>query len=527
MRVTKNSRTSRTFRPSKNAPAATGPKTSWWEYAVVAVLMTMAGLLAAAWHYNHGYTLYFGDAESHLDTARRIIDSRTPGYDQIGTPWLPLPHVLMLPFVRSFAMWQTGLAGTIPAVASFVIAGVFLFGIARVAFGSFAAGLAASLLFALNPNMLYLQSIPMTEAVFLAATVGIVYFAIRGNPVAAAVLSCIATLSRYEGWALIPLVALAFWFRQGLGAGLLFGVIASIPPLYWFAHNWWYYSNALEFYNGYYSAKMIYQRALEGNMQRYPGDHDWSKAAQYYLAAVKLCLGPALLWIGTLGLVAAIARRRWLALSLLAIPPVFFVFSMYSSGTPIYVPHLWPNTYYNTRYGIAALPLLAFGGAALVSLCPERFRNIVAASVVLIAVLPWFARPEPESWITWKESEVNSVARRAWTKEAARYLKAKYRKGDGILYSFGDLTGVLRNAGIPLREGLHDGNNPQFLANIARPDLFLHEEWALAISGDIVATALLKVRTGRTRYELVKTVQVKDAPPVEIYRRSRPIPVLR
>ncbi len=52
------------------------------------------------------------------------------------------------------------------------------------------------------------------------------------------------------------------------------------------------------------------------------------------------------------------------------------------------------------------------------------------------------------------------MARRAWTREAADFLAANYRHGSGILFSFGDLTGVLREAGIPLREGLHVGQRP-------------------------------------------------------------------
>jgi len=39
----------------------------------------------AAWtrfFYQRGYLAYYGDAEAHLNIARRILDSRTPGYDQ-------------------------------------------------------------------------------------------------------------------------------------------------------------------------------------------------------------------------------------------------------------------------------------------------------------------------------------------------------------------------------------------------------------------------------------------------------------
>jgi hypothetical protein len=523
MRATKSLRTSPISKPQKTT-IPTIETAAWWEYAVVIAMLLTAGVLMAAWHHANGYVLYYGDAESHIGTARRILDSRTPGYDQIGSPWLPLPHVLMLPFVGKMEMWQSGMAGTIPGVACFILAGTLLFASARLVLGSFAAGLCAALLFALNPNLLYLQATPMSEPVYLSMVAGVVYFTLRGNPVAAALFSCGASMTRYEAWALIPIVVAVLLFTKGLRTAVIFGAIASIPPLYWFGHNWWYYGNPLEFYNGPYSHKMIYERAVQANMQRYPGDHDWPKALEYYVAAVKLCAGPVLIWLGSLGLLAAIVKRGWWAVIMLIIPPAFFVLSMHSSATPIYVPGLWPNSYYNTRYGMAALPLLAFGAAAIVSLLPPRWRVSAVAALVIVSVAPWVAHPGVENWITWKESQVNSVARREWTRQAADFFKANYRKGDGILFSFGDLTGVLREAGIPLRESLYDGNNPHFLAVMARPDLFMWEEWALAISGDQVATALQKLGRGGVRYQCVKMVEVKGAPAIEIYRRVRPNP---
>jgi hypothetical protein len=62
------------------------------------VILLLAALSSASafWFFRHGYSLYYGDAEAHLNIARRIVDSRMPGYFQIGTVWLPLPHVLML-----------------------------------------------------------------------------------------------------------------------------------------------------------------------------------------------------------------------------------------------------------------------------------------------------------------------------------------------------------------------------------------------------------------------------------------------
>ena len=38
---------------------------------------------AASWFLSRGYVLYYGDAQAHLNIARRVFDSRTPGYYQI------------------------------------------------------------------------------------------------------------------------------------------------------------------------------------------------------------------------------------------------------------------------------------------------------------------------------------------------------------------------------------------------------------------------------------------------------------
>lgn len=509
------------------APAPRSWRPDW---ALAAVFCVLAAVSAASllWCLRNGYLLYYGDAVAHLNIARRLVDSRTPGYDQIGTVWLPLPHLVAAPLVRYDALWRTGLAGAIPAAAGFVVGGCFLFAAVRRLFSSAAAAWTAVLLLASNPNLLYLQSIPMTESIFLAELAAVAYFTLRfrdtqsvGAALAAGFAAFAGTLTRYDGWFLIPFVTLYLFLagRRVLPAGL-FLMVASLGPLYWLAHNWYYYADPLEFYRGPSSAKAIYERALASGMQRYRGDGDWGDAARYFLAAVRLVSGMGLAACGLAGLVVLLRRRRLWPLFLFLLPPVFYVMSLHSGATPIFVPHLWPSSYYNTRYGLAALPLLALGGAALAWTAPERFRRGACAAVVCLALAPWLAAGSREAWICWKESEVNSRGRRAWTREAAAFLKANYR-GGGIIASFGDLTGIFLEAGIPLRETLHNGNSPLWPACLLRPDLFLWEEWAVAMSGDAVATALVRARRSGPHYECVKMIAVKGAPVIEIYQRRR------
>ncbi len=504
---------------------------------MVFLLLAGIGISAAAWFYSQGYLLYYGDAEAHLNIARRIVDSRNPGYDQIGTVWLPLPHLLMLPFVRSDELWRTGLAGTIPGVTCFVMAGMMLFAAVRRIFQSTAAAFCSAALFALNPNLLYLQSIPMTEPVFFMALCGLLYctVAFHGTqsiwPVlGAGVFSIAASLTRYEGWWLIPFVALYFLFaskKHRVRDAVLFGIIASLAPLYWLGHNWWYYGTFFEFYYGPYSARGVYQKALDAGMARYPGDHEWGKAIYYFGSAAQLTVGPVLLIMGSAGLLAAVVKRAFWPVLFLLLPPLFYMLSMYSSGTPIFVPHLWPHGFYNTRYGLAVLPLLAFGGGAIVAILPDRFRTMAASIVILAGIIPWLAYPKAENWICWKESQVNWIARGAWTREAADYLRDHFAPGDTVFAGFGDQTGIIREAGIPLHSTLHDGDNPQWMAAVARPDLFLRSEWAVAISGDTVTATMDRAEKNGLHYRCVKMISVKDAPVIEIFRREprRPVPV--
>ena len=76
----------------------------------------------------------------------------------------------------------------------------------------------------------------------------------------AGIAALCGTLTRYDGWFLIPFVALFVLVaakRQRVAKAALFAAIACLGPLYWLGHNWWCCSNVLDFYNGPYSAKGI------------------------------------------------------------------------------------------------------------------------------------------------------------------------------------------------------------------------------------------------------------------------------
>ncbi|HEX4167134.1 MAG TPA: hypothetical protein VHZ55_16845 [Bryobacteraceae bacterium] len=477
------------------------------------------------WCYRHGFILYYGDAVSHLNNSRSLIDSRTPGYEQLGTPWLPMLHVLCLPFVGNDFLWSTGLAGTIPAACCFVIAGSCFFFAARDWYRSDLAAAVTAACFALNPNILYLAVIPMTESVFFAGLSVLLLAVLRFRStqhklwIALAIASSwFTSLTRYDGWFLIPFLAL--WLalsapRRRYLTFILITAALSLAPLYWLAHNWWLTNNSLDFYNGPYSAA-----AIQGSAW-YPGYHDWLAAAAYYFTACRLCAGFMLLLVAIAGAYCGYRRHKLQPLLFLLLTPLFYIWSVHSSKLPIHVPPLWPFTYYNTRYGTALIPFCAFAAGASVLCLTPKWKKFSFA-IPLLAVLPWLLHPSRQRWICWKESEVNSVDRRAWTESAARFLAAHYRSGQGILTSTGDVGGIYCRARIHLAETINIGNGPLWFAATRRPDLFHPGAWAIMQKDDLLYKALGHAPKPTTYSKILTISTTKFSPDLEIYTRQIP-----
>src|ERR1700691_4399838 len=92
--------------------------------ARVAGVAALVSLFSFFYYFRHSDLLLYGDAVAHINIARRVFDSQTPGLLQLGTVWLPLPHLLMIPFIFSNAMWQNGSGGSVPSMIAYVLGAV-------------------------------------------------------------------------------------------------------------------------------------------------------------------------------------------------------------------------------------------------------------------------------------------------------------------------------------------------------------------------------------------------------------------
>src|SRR5437667_6097078 len=108
------------------------PSVHWdSEVRLLAWLATCVSVLSFLFYFQRGDVLLYGDAVAHINIARRVFDSKTPGLLQLGTVWLPLPHLLMIPFLISDEMWRRGVGGSIPSMVAYVLGAVGMFRLLR------------------------------------------------------------------------------------------------------------------------------------------------------------------------------------------------------------------------------------------------------------------------------------------------------------------------------------------------------------------------------------------------------------
>jgi hypothetical protein len=513
------------------------------ETALLAWLTACVSVLSFLFYFRRGEILLYGDAVAHINIARRVFDSRTPGLLQLGTVWLPLPHLLMVPFLLSNWMWQTGLGASIPSMAAYVFGTVGIFRLVRNGLDSVGQSLrikrftawVTAIIYAANPNLIYLQATAMTEALYLALFIwALVYFneSVQGfrksvennqqshisSPLAKCGLCLFgACLTRYDAWFLSAAMCVAALGvalpakRRGhtLGRGLTrFILLAAAAPALWLAYNAIVYRNPLEFANGPYSARAIEQRSPGAS---HPGTHDLQTAFSYFLKSAELNLAAGnwqKLWLllaflgASAGLASKHTRGSLWPLLLLWIPVPFYALSVAYSGVPIFVPTWWPFSYYNVRYGLELLPAFAIFVALTlcfaIQLVQHRAFKFGAATAVAVFVAASYA----SIWsapVSFGEAVTNSRTRIAVERELADFVKALPPDSTLLMY-LGEHVGALQQAGVPLRRVINEGNHRTWkqpvdldglweraLANPAK-----YADFVVAFEGDAVSTGAQK-----------------------------------
>jgi hypothetical protein len=508
-----------------------------------------ASLAAICWSWRNDALLNYGDAIAHLHIARRVFDCRFHSIAEFGSVWLPLPHLLMIPFVQVYAWWANGVAGTIPSALAYLAACAGIYRLARRWLQLASAALVLAF-FALNPNLLYLQTTAMTEPLFVCEMIWIALWlvewraALDADPRRAGHLqSCIAAIliaavyTRYDGWVIAFLAWLAVGItllkkRRLASPGFwIASVLLAAAPASWFLYNATQFGDWLEFARGPYSAHAIELRtAAHGSGPLHPGWHNPWMALQFFLKVSELDASVCPVPVMTLAILGVLiawlrARRKGFAWTLLLWVPVpFYAYSVSYGSVPIFIPVWWPHSWYNTRYGLELLPALALGLGFVAEFAigavrefkPQWSKFAATALFALIAANAWaLVRSRP---LVYVEGTKNKAARLPFDQNIPPVLRelVAERPGGAVLMNTSVHPELVAFTGIPLRQTINESDQAIYRDALAAPAS--HAAIVLAFDGDEIDRAvkahpqgLIPVGRYTARGEPSGTIYVSDA----------------
>lgn len=349
------------------------------------MIAAILGLAAQVLSYVYDYNFAYRDSIYRLEAARRFFDSYNPGIiSQIGTVWLPVPNLILMPFAYLDYLWRTGLAASIMNYPLYVISAVVIFLSLKKLTSNLTATWFGFLVYVLNYNILYFQTTSMTEQIYLTLTVCSFYWLLLwadGKKLKHLLLSSLfislAVGSRYDAWpvaivstAIVMLISV-FDKDKWIKNTLLYGFLPIFLIVVWFWYNWLFYGDALEFSRGRFST--LYQLQFYEAAGRLLTKHNFLLSAKVYLSSVLYYSGNLYAILAIVALIIFAIKHRlnpklmpvyvlWVAL------PVSIIL-LYKGQVIIELPNSEPAGYFNSRYGLYMFPAIAiFSGIAVVYL---------------------------------------------------------------------------------------------------------------------------------------------------------------
>jgi len=504
-------------------------------HAAIALVIVGVTCASLRFFYTRGLSNLYGDGLAHMEGARRFFDSFTPGYEEVGSVWLPLYHLICSPLAINDFLWRSGLAGGIVSSTAFALTAYLLFRLGAEINRNLAAGIVALAGILMCPSLLYLASTPLTEPLALLLLVVVAYALFRYSQsgswkslAGAAVAAFMGTLTRYEGWNVLPFATLLVFlihphpWKKRLIRAAFFAGAAGAGPLLWIIHNAHRYNNPLEFYNGLGSAKDIYAHQLATTAFAYPTDGSLLLSMRYYLEDLKLVIGVWALELAVLGLVAWCASlresRRGAVAALLIVSLPFYIQAMAHAAIPLYVPTLFPHTYYNLRYGVEMVAAVALFPSFVFFPCLGKKLRVTLLIIFLIFLGRQFAAMTAagaKELPVVKEGILNTPCRARRQQAIIQFLRAHY-DGKRVLVASGKWPCVMPQVGIYFRNTLTSQNRKYGAKMHTEPEKWV--EWIIRGEGDAIDSLMQAYPQAFANFEVVDQKEFPGEGSFQIYR---------
>jgi hypothetical protein len=475
---------------------------------IVFLVAIATGVFAAfvLYSFDRFSLIYYADSVSHLVRSREFIDAINPGlFEQLGTVWLPLPHLLLLPFTLVEQLFRTGFAGVALNVPCLAFTAIFLYKIIKNHLNVGYIAIVGALLFVTNPNIIYMAVTPMTESSFMLFFVGAAYFFMRWmlgsrkslssnstskeieiklfhtrhgtgprsiqrsqfifNLTMCSIFISLATLCRYEGW-ILPLFFVSFVVLTTIRTQrhyqskkyklriILVSTLSFSGIVLWLIWNGYAYNDPLEFTNApYFSAAA---QALEGANRQFLYLQPWNVASLYGITALAV-YGPLLLVAAVLGYLFhrylgknGERKKRSNLYLFLALPPIFTVVSLI-----IGIGEMNYEEWFNSRFVILLAPLIVCLSCVFLVKLLVKFkkdRYLVATMVFMFFVYQLLA--PALGVVTILDAKYQYDEGRPFQTQAAEALASSYDGNSKIVIITGSSqhNKIMQASGIPLRQ---------------------------------------------------------------------------
>jgi len=456
-----------------------------WDKLHIIFILSIISVSFFFFYLNNGLGLSYNDARSHLDIGRRVVEGLRPGLSQLGSVWLPLNHLLMIPLVWNDWMWHSGFAGAFWNMLSYVGTGyvIYLY-LSKLKVGIIGR-LVGVAVFAANLNILYLQSTAMTEPLLLfTMTTGSYYLLLYHESdeifdlVKSAFWIMLATLTRYDGWFLLScataLVAIQAWRKHGFkrfdGVLVLFLTLAALGVVVWLGWNQLIFGDALYWAFGPFSAHAQQQAmAVAGAL---PTKGNILLSTQVYISSLisNLYIYPVIL--GIIGMFTLWFDRRLNSSTRIAstalLSPLFFnIIALVLGFSIIQIPGVLGSTWFNIRYGVMLAPTIAIFIGYLI----DRFRltRVLIITSLIIAASYSFVKTDS---VCVDDARAGSSQKNVT--EVSSYLATHAsNSSELILISVASHDAIIFSSGLPMARFIHEGTGRYWENATTRPDRFV------------------------------------------------------